>query len=1608
MKKTFRTFLTLLLLIAGTAMSWADFTDFKVILAKGSEGCLVTDEEFATQYTPVEFGYVVNADGTTSRVAKDDPTSMGTIKGKSHSEHGITNFEMTVKVDGGVKIGMGTCNWGGDVKINGATAFSTNAANKCWHNDKANNIAYGHYVGEAGTITIAGGSYTAYVSVEAETVKSNAVAFSLGTVECMGTLLPEGKDVIAGESFTIPANYTLYKEGYTLTGWTDGTNTYKTGSSFVPTEDVTLTPVFTQNTKSLADRTEPVTVKWNFRRDQGAPVLQYEGQEGLVYVAQATVAGEVIDVKMDFSTKPGKVNNASKNDWAQVNPGTKFTIPSCKGATVSLETYNAISATTIDGVAAEGNTNKTYSTEIASKAETIDIVVADGSHYRYIQVVLPVVQAPAGGKTYTNEPASVKWAFNSATDYETNVKAPEDAFQTTSFDLGTATISGVGSSSNVSGVSFVKVKATTGISDPISWNVKPAAGLTFTPTRVRGYINRGATDVASGVKISLKAGENAAVALGTYTAARYNKTKDKDAKGSEADYANEFDITLTADQQTALTTTDMLSLISTIGVGATKEGFFSGIEIYGTVSGTIADVNKYTVNIATTPAEGGSATIYPKSEEYVEGDEVTLTATENFGYDFVNWTNAAGEEVSTEAKFKTTVTADETYTANFKQVEIYELKVNIDGEANDYMISYNPAPVVVDNKNMYEAGTKVTLTASENPIITFNSWSNGETAKELVVDMTSAQELTAEFSAIDFIVGWDFMKAGNNGRAADFAAADNDAVSLVLRNAAGDIFGWLDKSQLSAGGYEGRPGAVNWKNDVAIGTAYWQTEVNAEAFTNLKIKTAMVYNYNAYQKYDVQASLDGEEWETIGSINMPGVKNWTDLEASFPEKYNNQKKVYVRWIADKASKIDGTSSANDGACLGASYITGTKKLVDDGVAPLLVKTVPAEGADNASANGKIVLTFDEKVKVAEGAKASLGTMSLVPVVSGKTVSFEYKGLEYSTSYTFTLPANTVADLTDNYLAEAVTINFQTKVKPAVAKGLYDAVVSNGKELAAAIKAANARADQSVRYRIFVKKGAHVLPTNGGKTTGGDGKEYDDPRTTMTASNVSIIGEDFETTSFTNITPDATWNNGFGTACPLEGIGAGDVLINKGTSNYFQGITIRTSMGDAHGRDIAFNDQGNKTIFKDARLWGYQDTYVSNNNKSRFYFENGVIRGRTDYICGKGDVWFEKVTFQQVKSGYLAVPSQPTKYGYILNECTVVSDGTGSNDANGSYTLGRPWGSGTPTALYINCVFNAVPSAEGWSEMSGGWPARFAEYNSTTASGTVIDLSKRKKTFGNEEKGIHENCNNPVLTAAEASEYSIAKVMGADDDWDPTSYTEQASAPANVTISGTTLSWDNSNYVLCWAVIKNGEIVEFTTTPSYTVDDETATWSVRAANEMGGLGEATVATAASAEAVSYTVKAVVVADGKSKTFDKQVVKVVWNEATADVTLPAAEVAGWTMAEQTVSGIAFTGTPDACTFAPSTDATVTFKKDGVQKVAKDITLNGGVADNKLNLVVTANVEGEGNFTVTYTCDKVTAVNANAAASIVLDGKYAKNGKVVIIKNGKRFNAAGAQMK
>lgn len=1066
-----------------------------------------------------------------------------------------------------------------------------------------------------------------------------------------------------------------------------------------------------------------------------------------------------------------------------------------------------------------------------------------------LSLIALFVMVVANAQTYQNEEASVSWPFNDdnyATQY---TKSPENGFSLVSVNTGdlkyvaktsTKTLDKNGSPMVMAGFSPV------GSTKAVEWTVKPSKGLTFTPTSISTYVNRFGTDAENGVTVTAKLSNGTSVDLGNFTALRDNKTTADDKYSKNENLTNHIVIQLTAEQQTQLTSAEGFTLSCTVGVGSAKQQGFADVHINGLLNGTVQQVEQYTLSAAVSTVGAGTVKVSPAGTVFDAETSITVTATKNFGYKFVNWTDANNQVVSTDEAYTFSISTNTALKANFEKINTYALNYKVEGGAKDYMISASPVPTVVEGKNMYEEGTEVTLTASSNDILTFTNWNDGETGAERKINMNADQSFTAAYSSKDFIAGWDFYKAAKSGRAADFAAEDNDADQLILRDADGNAYGWLDKSY-SAGGYEGKNAAVNWTtvSTKPLGETYWQTKVNATAFTDIKVKSSMLYNYNAYETYNVEYSLNGTDWTKVGAINMPGSKAWTDGEFTLPSDANNKAEVYIRWIADKTSSIKGATGNNDGIAIAGIYITGTAQLVNDGKAPVLVNTVPAEGATNASANGKIVLTFDEKVKLTGNAAATLGTQKIEGAVSGKTITFAYKGLNYATAYTFTLAAGSVADLTDNATDQAIVLNFTTKTKPAVNKALYDFIVPTDGDFKAALDAAAKRTDTSKRFRIFIKQGDYKIPADEkSKVTGSDGNSYANPTTYMNTPNVSIIGESMDNTSLTNTIPNSGQS-----ANVLEGIGKGDVLcLQKGATNtYFQDLKMYSSMGDAKGRDIVLNDQSNKTICKNVNLWAYQDTYVSNNQNGKFYFEDGILRGRTDYLCGKGDVYYNNVELWICeKGGYLAVPSQPKKYGYIFKDCTI-KDATEAKDLNGNYTLGRPWGKGTPIALYIDTKMEAIPSAAGWDEMSGGYPKRFAEYNSTTSTGSTVDLKDRKKVYDaydskngdNYVNRRNETAESPILAAEEAAFYTVENIMGQDDDWDPTAATEQASAPTNVKLNGTTLAWDNNDYALLWAVCKNGKVVDFTITPSYIIDDASATWSVRAANEMGGLSEATV-------------------------------------------------------------------------------------------------------------------------------------------------------------------------
>lgn len=906
---------------------------------------------------------------------------------------------------------------------------------------------------------------------------------------------------------------------------------------------------------------------------------------------------------------------------------------------------------------------------------------------------------------------------------------------------------------------------------------------------------------------------------------------------------------------------------SFLNVQGTRSAGIANVVVTGTLVGAAAQVTKYALNTQVLPsAEAGSISRDPDMEQYKEGTQVTLKATKNFGYQFKEWQDGDGKSVSTDATTTVTMDSEKTMIAVFEAVPVYTIITKVTNDADRDLGSITLTPN--EHSGKYEAGTKVQAVANESKILKFTNWEDNSTAATREITVNGDMTITANYEVQDFIAVFDasttsaYATQGSYPFAADVTwdANRNAKVSVVKQSDGSLVTGTnatpVVRNRANSGVLTTLSGV--FQNGYNTAEIAWQYQFSTVGFIAATFTADMAAKNAATKSWKAQISTDGTTFADLGSAWEVTANVSTPLSFGLPTTAIGKETVYVRimgtgsdllsttYAFDKGTSAEGLAYTDHSESqVGNVYVLGEAVVEKDETAPVVTSTVPADGATGVSASGKITISYNEKIEAAEGTTATAAATltvaggspaNMTPAWSTRSVSFDYSGLEYGKQYTFVLPANYVQDKSGNKDAQEHRIVFTVMDRPTISKGAYDAVVSTTAELSAAIAEANSRSDKNTRYRIFVKKGTYKLPTGATKHykhTNSDGStvywegDLPDPITYIKAANISFIGEDRDATIITqDITNDADmlFTGQFGTAHKYEEIKNSAVLQleSAATGTYFQDITIKSGINDALGRNLAILDNSSKTIYKNSLLYGYQDTWTSNNQNGLYYFEDGQVRGRTDYLCGSGDAYFKGLELLQVASGYAAVPSVPKSIGWVFKDCTFSASGDG---VNGTYTLGRPWGKGTPVAVFIDTKMNVTPKAEGWNEMSGGWPKRFAEYNSTTASGAAVDLSSRKTVFAD----THEN--NPVLTAEEAATYSDMNAMFG--DWQPTLATEQAPVPANVAADGAVLTWDNSDYALLWAVCKDGDIIAFTGEPTYTAT-EAGTYTIRAANEMGGL------------------------------------------------------------------------------------------------------------------------------------------------------------------------------
>ena len=126
--------------------------------------------------------------------------------------------------------------------------------------------------------------------------KPVAIHFSKGEETDVEGVLPEDREEQKGMPFATPVNTSLYKYGYTLTGWNDGENTIACGTDASVEQETTFTSVFRQNTVDRSEATTIVTAEFN-------NIAWTESGTEKYYVTQAAFKKESQDVAIKVDGK---------------------------------------------------------------------------------------------------------------------------------------------------------------------------------------------------------------------------------------------------------------------------------------------------------------------------------------------------------------------------------------------------------------------------------------------------------------------------------------------------------------------------------------------------------------------------------------------------------------------------------------------------------------------------------------------------------------------------------------------------------------------------------------------------------------------------------------------------------------------------------------------------------------------------------------------------------------------------------------------------------------------------------------------------------------------------------------------------------------------------------------------------------------------------------------------------------------------------------------------------------------------------------------------------------------------------------------------------------
>lgn len=1210
---------------------------------------------------------------------------------------------------------------------------------------------------------------------------------------------PIAPDSIEGLSFTIPTNYSMYWQGHSLVKWVkdgDSSKEYELGETYsfsADNEVLTLVPVYEGINASFFNRVNAPTYVFDFRTKEKAQRVSYgANKKGYwathIYIEDISGNKQYRDSEIRFDTgKKGKIDNTFMDDWAAIGEGTTLWLPSCAGGQVYVACYAPISTSTIDGhvpelVEAESDPDHhfyLYKAYVHNADNYIPLVIGDDySYYQYIRIELP----------------AAAYLDLSAESSNTNRGTVEINNKENGVDLG-------------DGV----------------YSFKSGEGVSVTVSRKFGYeLDYFTVDEAG---------------------------KESHPAGGDASYT----------------------------VTQSNEGWDYVIRFNLNNHARIVPYFKEKRTHYVTYNTGKQAEGCAPSPQWVEaGQEFTIPTNQTMYYEgntLKYWIDEDYEKVTTdEERNQHKYVIGGVYTALDEDLLLYPVF-----EPNTFSILDAPDSTKVTWPLAKPHGAPE-LAYEGNSGILVSQLSNGTDFIDLKIELDADHgkiNNAARASDCQIIKGSKFVFPTTKGCKPELTATHPiERIKICGEQLSPEGSSVVANYTGSAATQEVE--FLNEKYYYTFSVTYMRQSVTSPELTKL-------YYLEGDNKVSLLTAeqLTGLKSTKTATVVMPYAK----MSESADGKDYLPPKGYAE-VTNGTAEITRASLSNPTASIilrtpeGVIADTYTINIsVEKPTTPPALTKIVFNGDDITSRDlvnevftsgkaGRIELTFDRIMKETDAYPYLNSTRLPYPLTAplGKTLVFDYHELPAGVDVKVTVEKGGFVDLFGIAYDNDVTLKVRSVVdETSYAHQTFDFVVGVDGTIDEAIEAANAAEANGKRFYIFVPDGEYKLEGNtltkpylgGGNSRIADkdgnernelaGTEFNNGVTTLKRDYISLIGQSQDETIIYNE--------------PLiEGISyTGTIAIDDNKKEtYLQDLTLRNAFpyqsstaaqekngfAEVAARGVAFWDKGEKSMLKNVTLDSWQDTYwsvSSSTNASRAYFEDCKIMGVVDFICGDGDVYFERTDLilrDRPGNNIVAPRTLATqRWGYVFHDCKIYREEGATQVTDKNYTLGRPWG-GSPAATYINTKMDVLPRDAGWQGMTGSVVLRFHEYNTMRMDGTKLSLGTRTLAGAAPGKGS----DDPILTAAEARTYTVQNVLGGGEGYMPNYNTAQRPAVSNCYVDDHTLRWDADAQALCYFVFKKNDETGHWDYITNLVETEldldkygVGFYAVRTANQFGGLG-----------------------------------------------------------------------------------------------------------------------------------------------------------------------------